>query len=80
MSVCMYPTDTHNYWHIGMSDIVTEGSWIWLNGQAVTTTRVNFDNGNTGADQNCGGLHIDTERLVDLTCTTPRRRICQMSL
>ena len=48
----------NEYFWIGVSDIASKGNWVWVNGEAATSSELKWDSGQPDNfyNQNCGAL------------------------
>ena len=67
---------------IGISDIASEGTYVWINGDTSTRNELGFlqnEPNNLGGNENCLEL-TPINLLNDLTCTDARQALCERLL
>ena len=82
------PENTSSLW-IGLSDLTTEGEWLWLNGhQASTVDPTLWESGqpnNFNDEQHCAQMYRSTSEargflVSDNQCIGGRRTICEKKI
>ncbi|MBU1243990.1 VCBS repeat-containing protein [Myxococcota bacterium] len=63
---------------IGMSDLETEGTFLWIDGTTPTWTPwAEGEPNDSGGIEDCGGLYADSGLWNDFDCDTPRAFWCE---
>ncbi|XP_013879517.1 C-type lectin domain family 4 member E [Austrofundulus limnaeus] len=77
--------DEHVFW-IGLTDSETEGTWLWVDGSPLDESfwiggEPNNGVGLFGLRENCVALkRLELQSWNDQPCSSPARRICEISL
>ncbi|MBN3277651.1 CL17A protein, partial [Polyodon spathula] len=61
--------------YVGLSDLQTEGTWVWLDGSTVDSRFWRSGEPNNANEEDCGEL-IEG-KLNDISCSTTLRWICE---
>jgi len=65
-------------WSIGINDIVSEGKFVWLDGDPVSfTSWVVGEPNNSGGDEDCGELYAGSGNWNDQQCSLASFFICE---
>jgi lectin-like protein len=65
-------------WSIGLSDLVAEGAFVWIDGSAPSFTRWNAGEPNdAAADEDCTEMDLATGGWNDIPCVGPRAFVCE---
>ncbi len=63
---------------IGLSDLETEGTFLWIDGSTpVWTPWAEGEPNDSGGVEDCGGIYADTGLWNDFDCATPRAFWCE---
>ena len=68
------------YFWIGVSDIASEGTWIWVNGETASNSDLIWDSGQPnsyGGNQDCGGIFHPSALADDGTCSESTFGLCE---
>ena len=72
----------HDYIWIGASDIVSEGNWIWVNGERASSSELIWNAGQPDGNQDCLGMrgtsHVGLAH--DLGCSDLKSGLCEKEL
>ena len=78
-------TINEDYFWVGANDVASEGSWIWVNGEAASSSELNWDSGEPGGGRSQNYLVLagnPTSSTVGLAhdapnANWPRRGLCE---
>ena len=72
----------NEYFWIGVSDISSEGNWVWVNGETATSSELIWSSGqpdNARNIQHCGALYT-SGYADDGTCTSTYFGLCEKKI
>ena len=81
MATALVPSDLVGAF-IGISDIASEGTYQWINGDTATIEELGFrqnEPNDSGGTEDCLEL-FDYNAVNDVTCTNPLRALCERLL